>query len=269
MKSVVEVRIELTPLVVNNMNSLSHADMLISQVDIWHCCTAGMVFEDEKRRYECYLTTEEQEKVAHFLFEKDRLNCLFSRVLLRLALSWYYPCIDAIRWHFAIGSSGKPYLDLPMNEQGIEFNISHSGNVVVCAITRVGSVGIDIETAKIMSDVQGFSRRFLAPEEFFSVRNRFISEQSQFFFRLWTLKEAYLKAIGSGLGIPLNSFCFDCDSLDSKQIALLYGASSTHCWRFWQFFYSDDRYPVALAVSAEKPIKIMWREPELIGLSQY
>jgi 4'-phosphopantetheinyl transferase len=248
------------------MNSLSAVSQLKSQVDIWHCRTSGMVFEDEKKRYEHYLTSEEQERAGKFLFEKDRLNCLLSRVLLRLSLSWYCPNVNAKNWRIVADNNGKPYLDSAIGEHGVEFNISHSGDIVICAITRAGPVGIDIETAKIMHDLRGFSRRFLAPEEFSSVNSRFFSEQSRFFFRLWTLKEAYLKAIGSGLSIPLDNFCFDCNSLDSKQITLLYGAGSEHCWRFWQFFYGEDAHPVALAVNAQTPIQFVWRAPELLGL---
>lgn len=248
------------------MNSLSAVSQLKSQVDIWHCRTSGMVFEYEKKRYEHCLTNEEQEKAEKFLFEKDRLNSLLSRVLLRLSLSWYYPNVDAKNWRIAADSNGKPYLDAVIGGHGVEFNVSHSGEIVICAITRAGPVGIDIETAKIMHDLQGFSKRFLAPEEFSAVNSRFLSERSRFFFRLWTLKEAYLKAIGSGLSIPLDSFCFDSNSIDSKQITLLYGADSEQCWRFWQFFYGEDSHPVALAVNVREPIQFVWRAPELLGL---
>lgn len=255
-------------IVVSRMNSLWVLDHLGSQVDIWHCRTNGMVFDDEKKRYAHCLTHAEQEKAENFLFERDRLNSLMSRALLRLSLSWYCPDVDAKDWPIAIDSLGKPYLDAVINGRHIEFNISHSGDVVLCAVTRTGPVGIDIETTKHMSDLQGFSRRFLAPEEFFALSRKCFTERNSFFFKLWTLKEAYLKAIGSGLNVSLDSFSFDCDSLDSKHITLLYGASSELCWHFWQFFYGENAYPVALAVSADKPIKIVWREPALIGLSQ-
>lgn len=248
------------------MDSLLAVYQLNSQVDIWHCCTSGMVFEDEKNRYARHLTEAEQERAEQFLFEKDRLNCLLSRVLLRLALSWYYPNVDARSWCIATDNNGKPYLDAAPDDHAIEFNISHSGQIVVCAITRVGPVGIDIETAKFMNDMEGFTRRFLAPEEFSSVKSVVFSERSKFFFRLWTLKEAYLKAIGLGLSIPLDSFCFDCGSLDLVRIKLLYGTGLVCDWQFWQYFYGEYEHPVAIAVNAQTPIKMVWRAPELLGL---
>ena len=248
------------------MNSLSAVSQLKSQVDIWHCCTRGMVFEDEEKRYGHHLTETEKERAKQFLFDKDRLNCLFSRVLLRFALSWYYPDVDAKSWRIATDVNGKPYLDAATAGHVIEFNISHSGEIVVCAITRAGFVGIDIETAKYMNDLEGFAKRFLAPEEFFAVNRKVLSQRDRFFFRLWTLKEAYLKAIGLGLSIPLDSFCFDCDSLDLVQIKLLYGTNLVCDWQFWQYFYGEDEYPIAIAVNAKSPVKMVWRAPELLGL---
>ena len=96
---------------------------------------------------------------------------------------------------------GKPYLP----ESGVSFNLSHAGRWAVLAAS-VSPVGVDIE--RIRSGERGVARRFFCPEE--TALLDAIPDETQrnaMFFRLWTLKESFLKATGLGLSLPLNAFC--------------------------------------------------------------
>ncbi len=124
-----------------------------------------------------------------------RQHKIVARAKLRQILSGYLdrspPEIE-----ISIGLQGKPQV------AGIEFNLSHSGDLVVYAVSD-RPVGIDIERIRSM-DLSGIIQRFFAPSEFAAWQKLPVSEQESAFFRTWTVKEAYLKAIGTGLHTPLS-----------------------------------------------------------------
>ncbi|EJR97188.1 phosphopantetheine-protein transferase domain protein [Bacillus mycoides] len=102
---------------------------------------------------------------------------------------------------FIYNEYGKPFVQ---NFSDFHFNISHSGEWVVCA-TANSNVGIDIER---VSDIEALklANEFFSEEEFYDLSNMNSDEQINYFFDLWTLKESHIKMIGKGLYIPLNSF---------------------------------------------------------------
>jgi 4'-phosphopantetheinyl transferase len=124
-----------------------------------------------------------------------RQHKIVARAKLRQILSGYLdrspPEIE-----ISTGLQGKPQV------AGIEFNLSHSGDLVVYAVSD-RPVGIDIERIRSM-DLSGIIQRFFAPSEFAAWQKLPPSEQEAAFFRTWTIKEAYLKAIGTGLHTPLS-----------------------------------------------------------------
>jgi 4'-phosphopantetheinyl transferase len=98
--------------------------------------------------------------------------------------------------------SGKPFVaDAPL-----AFNLSHSGPLAVCAVTRAGVVGVDIEAMRRVEDADGIVAHFFAPAEIAEYNRHAGESRLATFFRLWTRKEAYLKATGEGLTRPLNTF---------------------------------------------------------------
>jgi 4'-phosphopantetheinyl transferase len=99
-------------------------------------------------------------------------------------------------------ASGKPYV----SDAPLAFNLSHSGPLAVCAVTRSGSVGVDIEAMRAIDDPDGIVAHFFAPGEIAEYNRHSGESRLATFFRLWTRKEAYLKATGEGLSRPLNTF---------------------------------------------------------------
>lgn len=241
-------------------------DALKFSVDVWHLNIKNFIFDDVFKQYEYFLSADEIQKIHSFLLEKDRLLCLVSRVLLRWSLSWYYPRKHPAEWRFSTGKYGKPYLvadQLP----DVEFNLTHSGDIVLCALTRAGAVGIDIETTRFMKDIDGVVERFFALEEkhFLSSLNN--SDKAHAFFRLWTVKEAYVKAIGAGMQISFDSFAIQMENMTSRSIALCYEFDGVvREWQFFQEAYSNNLYPVSIAVMTSSQLGLVWRSSSFLKL---
>lgn len=156
------------------------------------------ILNDEKLFGELYETVSpvRQKKTDAFIFQKDKKLCLAAELLLNKALS--YEGIE--KYIVEYGQYGKPYLE---NEK-VFFNLSHSEDMVMCAVSSC-EVGCDVEkVADIDLDI---ARRFFYASEYgaiISAQNRF--ERNDIFFRLWTLKESYMKATGLGMNLPLDGF---------------------------------------------------------------
>jgi 4'-phosphopantetheinyl transferase len=102
---------------------------------------------------------------------------------------------------FRTGDHGKPYLP-----GGPAFNVSHSGEWWLLGWAEGGRVGVDVEVARQLDDLEAVARRSFHPEEFARVMARTGSERSAAFFRVWSRKEAFIKAVGLGLAYPLDGF---------------------------------------------------------------
>ncbi|MFS4583151.1 4'-phosphopantetheinyl transferase family protein [Phaeobacter sp. C3_T13_0] len=125
-----------------------------------------------------------------------------SHVALRHVLAAYHGRPSA-SLRFKSAEGGKPYL---VGGHGLSFNLSHSGQMLLIAVTRSGEVGVDIERTRYSRRSEAVARRFFAPEEYAGLAQCPVSLKSQHFAQIWALKEAYIKATGRGLALPLRSF---------------------------------------------------------------
>lgn len=153
------------------------------------------------------LDEEERAKATRFHFTADRRQYVAAHALLRSMLAGYvgeHP--KTLR--FCRAKRGRPELEgIPH----LRFSLSHTRGVVACAVAGNDAVGMDVESWERTQGGMEIADSFFAPAEAWQVRNR--GEEA--FLRLWTLKEAYIKATGEGLARPLDSFSF---SLDPIQI---------------------------------------------------
>lgn len=143
------------------------------------------------------LDAGERARAERFAFAPDREAFVAAHVLLRLVLS-AHANVAASDWQFAANSSGKPEVAGPNRALGVTFSLSHARTIVACAVTREGAVGVDVE-AIAADDADGplldyafgpAERTFLASCE--------PAVRRVAFARLWTLKEAVMKAAGGG-----------------------------------------------------------------------
>jgi 4'-phosphopantetheinyl transferase len=149
------------------------------------------------------LSRSERERAARFHRPADRARAIAARRALRVLLGAYTGAAPG-SLRFAAGPSGKPALaegprDAP------QFNVAHSGRLVLLAFARA-PVGVDVEEIRGGVDAGSLARRFFSQEESAALAVAEVPERDALFFRIWTRKEAYLKALGHGLSSPLDAF---------------------------------------------------------------
>ena len=154
-----------------------------------------------------WLTPDERVRRDRYVREEDRHAFVVTRALVRAVLSQHGPSApDA--WRFVTNAHGCPsVVDTQAGAPRLEFNVSHTGGLVALAVARGHRLGVDVEDARrvVREDIAG---RFFAPAEVADLRRLPVADQPRVFFDYWTLKEAYIKARGMGLAIPLGDFAF-------------------------------------------------------------
>ena len=169
-----------------------------------------------------FLSGEERERAARFHFERDRGRYSVCRSALRELLAGY---LDAApeEIEFRYGEAGKPELA----QGSLRFNVSHSHDLALIAVAREWELGVDIERIRTGVEREGIAERFFSPGEAAVLRAMAAEERDEAFFRCWTRKEAYVKARGGGLSIPLDSFDVTLD----RERAELSRAADAERWR--------------------------------------
>ncbi|HEX4274406.1 MAG TPA: 4'-phosphopantetheinyl transferase superfamily protein [Bryobacteraceae bacterium] len=155
------------------------------------------------------LTDSERARANRFRFHRDRLAFVFGRALVRSTLSRNAPTPSG-GWIFETNTYGKPAAFAPSRTEALRFNISHSSGLLAAAFARGRHVGIDIEPLNREAHLH-IARDAFAPAEISFLNSLPTDRRSAAFFHLWTLKEAYVKARGMGLSIPLTAFAFSFD----------------------------------------------------------
>ncbi|MBV9911553.1 MAG: 4'-phosphopantetheinyl transferase superfamily protein [Sinobacteraceae bacterium] len=205
------------------------------------------------------LSRSEAAREATFHRGEDRHRYLLTRAAIRCILSEYAPIAPA-KWTFVTDEHGRPWLtDVPEAARRVSFNISHTDGIILIAITADAALGVDVEWHDTRTDRMALAERYFAPAEAASLRRLPAERQLAAFFDLWTLKEAYIKARGSGLSIPLCKFCF---ALDDSHIQ--FGAdpsidSDASQWRFW-LLHPATEHSAAVCVSGVGPHRLVSRK---------
>jgi 4'-phosphopantetheinyl transferase len=154
------------------------------------------------RSFSPSLSSEESERAARFIFDRDRARYIVAHTALREILAGYTG-EEAAAIALLATDNGKPYL---AHHPQLRFNLSHSGCRALVAIARNREVGVDIEQMRIERPTLDIAERFFAPAEVRELMATPEDRCAQAFFACWSRKEAYIKARGEGLRIPLDSF---------------------------------------------------------------
>jgi 4'-phosphopantetheinyl transferase len=163
------------------------------------------------------LSSEEREKQRKFHFERHQRQYLVSHALVRLTLSRYAP-VEPRAWTFVTNEYGCPRVQGEGNAW-LRFNLSHTDGMAMVAVARDVDVGVDVEDALRRGETVGLADRFFAPSEVKALKALEASRQRERFFEYWTLKEAYIKARGMGLSLPLDQFAFELQPGEPPRIA--------------------------------------------------
>lgn len=164
------------------------------------------------------LSGDERDKAGRFHFERDRRRYTCGRGVLRTLLGNYLSSApESIV--FAYNRYGKPELDGPHRAQRLNFSVSHSHARALIAFTRGREVGIDIEYIRPDFEGELIATRYFSASEVAALRTLPAASRGQAFFNCWTRKEAFIKAVGHGLSLSLQSF--DVSLLPGEPAALL------------------------------------------------
>jgi 4'-phosphopantetheinyl transferase len=154
------------------------------------------------------LDLSERERMARFVFERDRRIYVLAHVLVRTMLSRFADVAPGA-WRFEANAHGKPSIVEPVGYEWLKFNLSHTRAGALCGVVRDAEIGVDIETMERATQCVELADRYFSPTEAAALHRAPVEQQRETFFRFWTLKEAYIKARGLGLAIPLDHFSFD------------------------------------------------------------
>jgi 4'-phosphopantetheinyl transferase len=147
------------------------------------------------------LSRDETERAARLHFDKDRRYFIICRGLLRSILAGYLG-LRPTEILFEYGAQGKPSLQ----NRAICFSVSHSEDRVLYAFCKNCELGVDVEYVRELPDAEILAQRFFAPSEYIEFCGTTPAGRTRAFFCCWTRKEAYIKATGRGLSLPLDSF---------------------------------------------------------------
>ena len=172
------------------------------------------------------LSAAERERAARFVFDRDRRRYIAAHVAMRRILGTVLgraPHLLA----FTEGPHGKPAL---MDAPRVHFNLSHSDELAVLAVSPHAEVGVDLEAATPMTDADAVAEAHFSPAELAAWRQLPAPERLPGFYRLWTRKEAFIKAVGTGLSYPLERFTVDIDAEHARVLEIDGDAERAAAW---------------------------------------
>lgn len=205
-------------------------------------------------RYDAMLNPEEAARRDRFHFEQHRHQFLVARALVRSTLSVYRPDIQPAEWQFAANAYGRPRIT-GAGAGTLDFNLSHTDGRIVLAVCRAQSPGVDIERLDRLETVTDIAARFFAERETRALSALPLSAQRRRFFDLWTLKEAYIKARGMGLSIPLKDFSIHFPAEGRATIRFADGVDDDPSrWQFWSL-HAGEGYALSLAIAGAVPMR--------------
>ena len=218
--------------------------LLDSDIQVWCASLEASLWD--LTSFTDQLSADEKIRAERFHFTRDRDRYIIGRGLLRALLGGYLQR-DPSDIKFNYGAYGKPALADKVNGRALEFNLSNSNDMVVYIFNWDDPVGIDIEYAHPMKDMDDFALQFFTPDECALIRSLPMEQKQKTFFKLWTCKEAYLKANGSGLTTPLNQVEVSFTNKDTASlIPLGNDHEQTMRWRL-ELFTPAEGYQASLA----------------------
>jgi 4'-phosphopantetheinyl transferase len=235
-----------------------------NQIDLWYVLLHGLADARLLNEYRSFLPPDDVAQERKFALQESRVQHLVSRVLVRSVLS-NYTGHDPRAWVFARNAYGKPAISHPAGLP-LEFNLSHTRGLVCCAVTVGRAVGLDAEGLTEIPNSLELAKRCFAPEEFTLLTNTTAVERNNVFARIWTLKEAFVKACGFGLSLPLDEFAFRF-SKDRPPVVSIADSHRLEPSR-WQFAEAQlaSRFQISLAVEMPASCRLAVRVRQTVPL---
>lgn len=211
------------------------------------------------------LASDELLRAQRFRFERDRRHFIVARGVLRAMLGLYLKMPPA-QVQFTYGPRGKPALAAVCGHDRFRFNVSHSHELALYAMTQDREIGIDIEFMRPLDDAESIATHFFSAREQAALRSLPAHLKHQGFFNCWTRKEAYIKATGEGLYQSLEEFDVSLTPGEPAQLLSVLGKpDEVRCWSF-QALQPPAGYAAALAVEGSGWQLKCWKWEESTAL---
>ena len=173
------------------------------QVHVWRASLDGPPSRVDALRQT--MTVDELERSERYRFDEDRWRFVVARGTLRCILARYLKTVpEQVRLRY--GKRGKPHLVGQSGAAGLQFNVAHADGLALFAVARGRRIGVDIEGMDRDLAALEIADRFFSPREIAALRQLPAEARAEGFFNGWTRKEAYIKARGDGLSLPLDRF---------------------------------------------------------------
>ena len=193
------------------LDSGSLLKQLESEIHVWSCFPEQITDPDLLNSYRVLLSMEETERYQRFIFENDRHNYLIAHALVRVVLSKYAD-IKPADWQFEANAHGRPEVIQAQLTAPLRFNLTHTKGLCACVVTLDRQCGIDAEYMLRKNNLLKIAQRMYSPNELTQLQRLDGATLSRRFFKYWTLREAYVKALGTGLSGSSKDFEFEISS---------------------------------------------------------
>jgi 4'-phosphopantetheinyl transferase len=207
------------------------------------------------------LSSDERMRATRFHFERDQRRFIAARGTLKRILGKYLDLApEKVEFHY--GTHGKPTVHTQAQDGALRFNLSHAHELALVAVTNAREVGVDIEHSARAVDANGIVERFFASHEQTMYESVPPGEKQELFLRYWTCKEAFAKATGQGLSLPLKQIeILLTPNSPARLASTVAGAPSGRQWTLHELRPSDEQFG-ALVVEGPGDFKIkFWQAP--------
>jgi 4'-phosphopantetheinyl transferase len=208
------------------------------------------------------LSADETIRAEQYYFQEDRQRFIVARGVLRAILGRYLQT-EPSQVRFCYSAYGKPAIESGAGRSSyLNFNIAHSGQLALFALTLSRQIGVDLERVRVDLDYEQIAERFFSPHERRSLRAVPDHLKSEAFFNCWTRKEAYVKARGAGLSTPLDQFTVSLiPGEPARLLNIRDDPRAVVRWSLWEL-RPGPGYAGALAVAGDDSQLRCWRWPE-------
>ena len=228
----------------------------LDEAHVWQFDLDTQSFGDGQR--ESLLSPDERERALRFHFQLHRRRFSAARGLLRIVLGAYLDA-DPKTLCFRYSDKGKPALGGIHATSPLRFNLSHSENVVLLGVTLGREIGVDVEHMRPDLELESIAHRFFSAPERASFDRIPLAQKCLAFFDCWTRKEAFIKAKGDGLSLPLDQFDVSLTpGTPAEILATRPDAGEKKCWSMCALDAGPD-YAAALVVQGSK-VRIIHKE---------
>lgn len=208
------------------------------------------ILESEIKFLEQNLSEDELIRANKYKFEYLQNRFIVARSILRIILGKYLD-IKPSNLIFKYSNKGKPVLAKNLNYLSIDFNVSHSENIALYAFTINHQIGVDIEHIRPIANLDKLAERFFHPREYKLIRVLEPDKKQKMFFKIWTAKESYLKAVGEGIAGGLDKIEIDNCALKINNVFL----------KKWHLYEIETKlqYCASLAVNSDIRLPIIYK----------